>query len=227
MGCTGQPSGAPGSGQGGAETRPSAADSGEGKSWLEHYIGLGRPDQQVCRIELLADLPSIEVVTRSRETGGATCYTGGKRLMYFPYNGSCSHSLARGQQPVLLSAEEGEQELSRCLAVANSSNPLSSKSIVMSASRPEDQESVDALSQFSVDLVGLASHGGLEVSHVATANGIICAETERPDRVVRDIERAEIVDGHLVNYEIRNESCQSASRTLTGSEWPTILGIKK
>lgn len=188
---------------------------------LQKYVGLASPNQSVCRIELLENQSARQVLTGSRGTGGATCYDDGRRSLYFPNAGDCSNPLGDGRTQAVLTAREAASEMTQCMAVARNSDPDATTSIVMTASMPDRTESVDAFTQFSIDLSGLASHGALPVTHLGTANGIICLETDRPERVVEDIETAEIVDGQLVNYEIRDESCATASVALTNLQWPT------
>lgn len=187
---------------------------------LQNYVGLASPNQSVCRIELLESHSAMQVLSGSRGTGGATCYDDGRRLLYFPNFGDCSNPLGDQQTQSALTSREAALELSRCMAVARNSRPDATSSIVMTASMPDRTESIDAFNQFSIEVSGLASHGALPVTHLGTANGILCLETDRPERVVEDIETAEIVDGQLVNYEIRGESCATASVALTDLQWP-------
>lgn len=187
------------------------------------FVGLSTPGQSVCRIDLLENYSAVQVLRASRGTGGATCYEDGLRLLFFPYQGGCLNPLGDPGTQKILTAGGTASQLSRCMAVVRNSDPDAALSIVMTPSRPDHAESVDAFHQFTLDLYGLASHGALEVTHLGMANGILCAEIDDPHRVVGDIERAEIVDGDLVSYEVREESCAAASLTLTDLPWPERL----
>lgn len=192
--------------------------------WFLEALGISHLDQTICQSEVSVDIPPLTIFDNLTDRGGATCHAGTHiEVFYRSKDGQChiDRPEATGTRSVV--ARDVYRPFVACLPIAKPSSHKDTGVILITPSEAEWPNSADDYFVFYNDLLGLAARDALAITHLGFLNEVICMESADPEAVVAHIERAEIVDGMIAEYEIKRGTCRALAAELAGNPWPEVL----
>lgn len=178
----------------------------------------------ICRYDVLEMAPVMTLLDFTIEHGGFTCHSRGRGVLFVPQrNGRCPNS----EQMTLSSAEilpieQASREFYSCMAMIQPGS-ASQTSVVTFRSSVTTTEIDHDFGDFLFDLMALANHDALPISHLSSMNNVACMETEQPEVVIDRVVASDIADASVYVSRIHQGTCREIGSQLIGGPWIEIL----